>query len=99
MLERVVLLISACSGALATVAVPIVLAILKQREPKKLEDALTPTFGMTVDTAIERGDRALADLVAELRDRASDAEKDSETYRTRLEEANRALAAAGLPLH
>lgn len=99
MVEKAVLLIGAITGLLVGVVVPIVLHVMKTQQAASATNAPQPTFGLSVETAIERGDAAWQALLAEVREHRDDLERERDELRDRLEVANRVLAANGLPTH
>lgn len=103
MLEKLLTTAGAVAGILASVAVPIIVAWVNNREKKRRrEDAdpeLQPTFGMTVGTALERADAAHEALLQEVKEQRDDAEREVEYLRARLNTANLELAKNGLETH
>lgn len=99
MVEKVVLLVGAITALLSGVATPITVAWMRRQEKEDGERPTQPTFGMTVQEALDRSDRRTSELIAELKIQRDEARDEVWELRLRLEAANAALAENDLPMH
>jgi hypothetical protein len=105
--QRIIDIVSVLGGVLGTTAIPVVLALLNRRHKAEAHvEAVTPvaTFGLglTVETAVQRGDRIANDYLLDLRTQRDDAKADAkmaqrsvDSLEDRLDDANDKLRSLG----
>ena len=96
-MQRIIDIISVMGGVVGTTAVPVLLAVINKRNKADAQPQATFGIPMTVESAVDRGDRIANDYLADLRLQRDEAKSDVDSLEVRLAAANAALHAAGLP--